>query len=62
MKSVNRINIDSENPLYLIFNNVDGYIEESKSCTIYIIFLVIFFIISISIYFQWYSIKIRLKQ
>ena len=52
MKSVNRINIDSENPLYLIFNNVDGYIEESKSCTIYIIFLAIFFIISISIYFQ----------
>ena len=28
MKSLDHINIDSENPLYLIFNNVDGYIIE----------------------------------
>ena len=27
MKSLDDLNIDSENPLYLIFNNVDGYIE-----------------------------------
>ena len=27
MKSFDHVNIDSENPLYLIFNNVDGYIE-----------------------------------
>ena len=31
MKSLDHVNIDSENPLYLIFNNVDKYIEESKS-------------------------------
>ena len=30
MKSLGHVNIDSENPLYLIFNNVDGYIEESN--------------------------------
>ena len=30
MKSLNYINIDSENPPYLIFSNVDGYIEESN--------------------------------
>ena len=30
MKSLDHVNIDSENPLYLIFNNVDKYIEESK--------------------------------
>ena len=29
MKSLDHVNIDSENPLYLIFN-VDKYIEESK--------------------------------
>ena len=27
MKNLDNENIDSENPLYLIFNNVDGYIE-----------------------------------
>ena len=31
MKSLDHVNIDSKNPLYLIFNNVDKYIEESKS-------------------------------
>ena len=30
MKSLNYVNIDSENPPYLIFNNVDGYLEESN--------------------------------
>ena len=30
LKSLNHVNIDSENPPYLIFNNVDGYIEESN--------------------------------
>ena len=30
MRSLDHVNIDSENPLYLIFNNVDGYIEESN--------------------------------
>ena len=30
MKSLDYVNIESENPLYLIFNNVDKYIEESK--------------------------------
>ena len=30
MKSLDHVNIESENPLYLIFNNVDKYIEESK--------------------------------
>ena len=30
MKSLDHVNIDSENPLYLIFNNADKYIEESK--------------------------------
>ena len=30
MESLDHVNIDSENPLYLIFNNVDGYIEESN--------------------------------
>ena len=30
MKSINHVSIDSENPPYLIFNNVDGYIEESN--------------------------------
>ena len=27
MKSFNHVNNDSENPLYLIFNNVHGYVE-----------------------------------
>ena len=30
MKSLDHVNIDSKNLLYLIFNNVDGYIEESN--------------------------------
>ena len=30
MKSLNHVNNDSENPHYLIFNNVDGYNEESN--------------------------------
>ena len=30
MKSIDHENIDSENPLYLVFNNVDGYIKESN--------------------------------
>ena len=30
MKSLNHVNIDSENPLYLTFNNVDGYIEYNS--------------------------------
>ena len=30
MKSLNHVNIDNENPPYLIFNNVDGCIQESN--------------------------------
>ena len=30
MKSVDHVNIDSENLLYIIFNNIGGYIEESN--------------------------------
>ena len=30
MKSLDHVNIDSKNPLYLIFNNVNGYIEKSN--------------------------------
>ena len=30
MENLDHVNIDSENPLYLIFNNVDGYMEESN--------------------------------
>ena len=30
MKSLEHINIDNENPVYLILNNVDGYTEESN--------------------------------
>ena len=29
-KSLDHVNIDKENPLYLVFNNIDGYIEESN--------------------------------
>ena len=28
MKSLDHVNIDCENTLYLIFNNVDGYIKK----------------------------------
>ena len=30
VKSLNHVNIDSENHPYLVFNNVDGYIEDSN--------------------------------
>ena len=30
MNSLDHVNIDGENSLYLIFNNVDGYLEESN--------------------------------
>ena len=30
IKYINHVNIDSENSLYLIFNNVDGYNQESN--------------------------------
>ena len=30
IKSLHYVNIDSQNPLYPIFNNVDRYIEESN--------------------------------
>ena len=30
MKCLDHVNIDSENPLCLIFNSVDGYIEKSN--------------------------------
>ena len=38
MKSLDHVNIDSENPLYLIFNNVDGYIIEESNEDKYLIF------------------------
>ena len=38
MKSLDHIHIDSENPLYLIFNNVDGYIIEESNGDKYLIF------------------------
>ena len=31
MKSLDKENIDGENPLYFIFTNVDGYITECNS-------------------------------
>ena len=37
MKSLDYVNIESENPLDIIFNNVDWYIEESYG-DIYLIF------------------------
>ena len=30
MKSLDHVNIDSAKSLYLVFNNVDGYIEENN--------------------------------
>ena len=30
MENLDHVNIDSENPLFLIFNNEDGYIPESN--------------------------------
>ena len=38
MKSLDHINIDSENPLYLIFNNVDGYIFEGSHDDKYLVY------------------------
>ena len=31
MKSLDHVNIDSENPLYLTFNNADGYIIGKRN-------------------------------
>ena len=31
MKSLDHVNIDSANSLYLIFHNVDGYISEESN-------------------------------
>ena len=31
MESINNQNIDNENPLYLILNDVDGYIIEESN-------------------------------
>ena len=38
MKSLDHVNIDSENPLYLIFNNLDGSIIEGNNEDKYSIF------------------------
>ena len=38
MKNLDRINIDCENFLYLVFNNVDGYIEKKKNENKYSVF------------------------
>ena len=38
MKSFDHVNIDTENPLYLIFNNLDGYIIEESNGDKYLIF------------------------
>ena len=37
IKYINHVNIDFKNSLYLIFNNVDGYIEEENSGNKYLI-------------------------
>ena len=37
MKSLDHVNIDSANSLYLVFDNVDGYTEESNGLK-YLIF------------------------
>ena len=36
MKSIDHVNIDNEDFLYLIFNNVDGYIDILLTFIIYI--------------------------
>ena len=41
MRSLDYANIDSENPHYLIFNNVDGYTEKSNGNK-YLIFASVF--------------------
>ena len=38
MKSLDHVNIDCENSLYLVFNNVDGYIIEENNKNKYLIF------------------------
>ena len=38
MKSLDHANIDSENSLYLVFNNVDGHVIEESNEDIYLIF------------------------
>ena len=38
MKSLNHVNIDSKDSLYLIFNNVDGFIIEEGNKDKYLIF------------------------
>ena len=37
MKNPDHVNIDNEGFLYLIFNNVDGYIEDNNEI-IYLVF------------------------
>ena len=39
MKSLDHVNNDSESPLYLIFNNVDGYIIKESNRDKYLIFV-----------------------
>ena len=41
MKNFDHINIDSDNLLYLIFSNVDGYIIEESNADKYLIFALI---------------------
>ena len=38
MRSLGHVNINSGNPLYLIFNNVDGYVIEESNRDKYLIF------------------------
>ena len=38
MESLDHVNIYSENTLYVIFNNVDGYIIEESNEDVYLIF------------------------
>ena len=38
MRSLDHVNINSGNPLYLIFNNVDGYVIEESNRDKYLIF------------------------
>ena len=38
MRSLDYVNINSGNPLYLIFNNVDGYVIEESNRDKYLIF------------------------
>ena len=30
IKSINQANVDNKNPIYFIFNNLDGYIKENN--------------------------------